>query len=318
MRRALDSVLAQDFAGEWEVVVGDDASTDSTRAICEEYARRYPERIRLMPKAANKGLVGNYFDCMLACQGEYVTDCAGDDYWISPHKLRDMAHALDAHPEATVACSDYEIVDAATGRRTLASENPRNILRPGLRISPSELLRRALGPIDTLPYSLSASMYRKSALMRVYKKYPGMVCNPEFGCEDLPVEAALASQGGAVYLPEPTIAYVVDSSSVSNGGDEGKQVRFYAKSMHCSAVLARHYGVRAEELAEMYRHKSDYVVSLAFNSGNPELAHVARRAVEEWPLAPSRKVRLQLWLTGHPGLWRVARLIKLSFKRVLT
>jgi glycosyltransferase involved in cell wall biosynthesis len=65
--RTLDSILMQKCRLPIEIVVGDDASTDSTRAVCEDYVRRYPHIVRLMPAAPNKGVVDNYFDCLLAC-----------------------------------------------------------------------------------------------------------------------------------------------------------------------------------------------------------------------------------------------------------
>ena len=70
--RTLDSILMQKCRLPIEIVVGDDASTDGTRAVCEDYARRYPDIVRLMPAAPNKGMVDNYFDCMLACRGKYI------------------------------------------------------------------------------------------------------------------------------------------------------------------------------------------------------------------------------------------------------
>ena len=87
--RALDSVLAQEDC-DYEVIIGDDASADGTREVCEEYARRYPGRVRLMPAAPNKGVVDNYFDCFDAARGEYVADCAGDDYWLGTRRLAEM------------------------------------------------------------------------------------------------------------------------------------------------------------------------------------------------------------------------------------
>lgn len=90
--RTLDSVLRQEVRGGLEVVIGDDASTDSTRAICEDYAGRYPGLIRLMPPAPNKGLVRNYYDCLAACRGRYITDCAGDDECIDGAHQIGRAH----------------------------------------------------------------------------------------------------------------------------------------------------------------------------------------------------------------------------------
>jgi glycosyltransferase involved in cell wall biosynthesis len=59
--RALDAILAQQCTVPYEVIIGEDASTDNTRKICQEYAKKYPDIIRIMPEAPNKGIVDNYY-----------------------------------------------------------------------------------------------------------------------------------------------------------------------------------------------------------------------------------------------------------------
>ena len=63
--RTLDSILCQRCHLPIEIVIGEDASTDNTRAICEDYAKRYPQ-IRLFSNPQNKGVADNYIDCLLA------------------------------------------------------------------------------------------------------------------------------------------------------------------------------------------------------------------------------------------------------------
>ena len=80
--RTLNSILAQKCHLPIEIIIGEDCSTDNTRSVCKDYAQRYPQIIRLMPKAENKGIQNNYYDCLLECKGKYIADCAGDDFWI--------------------------------------------------------------------------------------------------------------------------------------------------------------------------------------------------------------------------------------------
>jgi glucosyltransferase len=85
--RTLDSVLMQQCHVPIEIILGEDCSTDGTLAVCQRYADEHPDVIRLIANKQNKGLVDNYFDCMLAAQGKYIADCAGDDFWTDPLKL---------------------------------------------------------------------------------------------------------------------------------------------------------------------------------------------------------------------------------------
>ena len=69
LREAIEGVLAQQTGFDVELVLGEDCSTDSTRAICEEYAARFPERVRLVCGVENMGWLANYLRTFEACRG---------------------------------------------------------------------------------------------------------------------------------------------------------------------------------------------------------------------------------------------------------
>lgn len=102
--RALDSVVDQDRGVVYEVLVGDDASDDRSRAIIAEYAEAHPDRIRPFFPEVNLGLEGKaMFNALLQrARGEYVAKLDGDDYWTSEAKLRRQVAYLDAHPECSM------------------------------------------------------------------------------------------------------------------------------------------------------------------------------------------------------------------------
>ena len=85
--RTLDSILMQQCHLPYEIIIGEDCSTDNTLSICQQYAEHHPGIIRVMANKPNKGVVRNYFDCLLAADGKYIADCAGDDFWTDPLKL---------------------------------------------------------------------------------------------------------------------------------------------------------------------------------------------------------------------------------------
>ena len=102
LRQALESVLAQQMDFTYELVVGEDCSTDQTRAIVREYAARYPAIFRPIYQPHNVGMGANFQACLLACRGEYIALLEGDDYWTSTHKLHRQVSFLDAHPDFTL------------------------------------------------------------------------------------------------------------------------------------------------------------------------------------------------------------------------
>lgn len=108
---ALDSLLAQDF-GDFELVVSDNASTDGTWEICEQYAAK-DDRIRLYRNETNIGLSGNFARLVSLARGEFFRFCAHDDL-CAPSLLRRCVEALDrAGPRAVLAHSQIMLIDAA-------------------------------------------------------------------------------------------------------------------------------------------------------------------------------------------------------------
>jgi glycosyltransferase involved in cell wall biosynthesis len=96
---ALDGALMQRTGFDYEIVVGEDCSTDGTRNILIDYRERYPHKVRLLLNERNVGGQKNGVQTLRACQGEYVAYLEGDDYWTSPNKLQKQVDFLDNHPE---------------------------------------------------------------------------------------------------------------------------------------------------------------------------------------------------------------------------
>jgi glycosyltransferase involved in cell wall biosynthesis len=106
--QALDSVLIQEVDFDYEIVVGEDCSTDNTRQILIEYQRKYPEKIRLLLPESNLGMINNFIATFKSCKGEYVALLEGDDYWTCPDKLQSQVDFLDAHPGCSVCFHNCE------------------------------------------------------------------------------------------------------------------------------------------------------------------------------------------------------------------
>lgn len=321
---AIESVLAQDCPFTFELIIGDDASADSTRAVCERYAAARPDVVRLMPAAPNKGVVRNYFDCFSHCRGRYVTDCAGDDRWTDPSKLRAMAALLEADPSVNVVFSDWEILDESTGHRSRRSDSPDfppvgDACRDDapLRVSGRRLLRMILDHTADLPYNLSASLFRREVVQKVLDEAPLMVCNPDFGCEDLPVMAALAAAGDACYYPRPTLCYRIVPDSLTHTADLTKLLRFHSKSLHAAAALTEFYGLSQSEVSRMFRRKAAFLVALAFDSLDPENVRLVLSALAEWTLPLPTALRLRLSITRSRFLWRIALGVKKMLRQML-
>lgn len=98
---ALESVLSQNSGYSYEIVVGDDGSTDGARDLLLEYQAKYPDIIRLIFNEKNMGAMPNYFNILSNCRGKYLTLCADDDFWL-PGKAKAQVDYLEANPDVGV------------------------------------------------------------------------------------------------------------------------------------------------------------------------------------------------------------------------
>lgn len=104
VRQALEAALQQRTDFPFEVIVGDDASTDGTQDVLKDIAAHNPDQVTLLLAKENYGDFGlsNFMATIDACQGEYVAFLDGDDYWTATDKLQRQVDFLDAHPQCAL------------------------------------------------------------------------------------------------------------------------------------------------------------------------------------------------------------------------
>ena len=109
---ALDGILMQEADFDYEIIVGEDCSSDGTRSIVEEYERRYPYRIKSVLPEQNLGGLGKriFAETLKLCRGEYIACMDGDDYWTSPHKLQKQVEFLERYTQCSMCFHDVMIM----------------------------------------------------------------------------------------------------------------------------------------------------------------------------------------------------------------
>lgn len=112
---ALRAVLEQDLP-DYEIIIGDDASPDRTRALIEAELAAYRgcARIVLLPPAPNVGVIRNFNRCVAASTGDILVAAAGDDV-SHPTRLRRIAEFFRDRPDCYAHYSNARVVDAVGG-----------------------------------------------------------------------------------------------------------------------------------------------------------------------------------------------------------
>lgn len=107
----LESILMQDCPFRYEVLLGEDDSSDGTRAIAQRYAEAHPDRIRLFLHRRDQMMridgrpTGrfNFLNNLRHARGRYLCHLDGDDAWTDPQRLRRMVDRMEAEPDLSMA-----------------------------------------------------------------------------------------------------------------------------------------------------------------------------------------------------------------------
>ncbi|WP_425639477.1 glycosyltransferase [Algoriphagus yeomjeoni] len=108
---AIESILNQRFNQQFEIIILDDFSTDSTFEIINQFEVEFPEKLKSYKNSKNLGLARNYEKAILLAQGKYIAYLEGDDYWTDPLKLQKQFNFLEENPGFVLAFHDFITID---------------------------------------------------------------------------------------------------------------------------------------------------------------------------------------------------------------
>lgn len=108
IEQAVRSVMMQETDFDYELVIGEDCSTDSTREIVLRLKEEFPDKIKLLLHEKNVGVGKNFRLTYENCRGEYIAFLEGDDYWTDKHKLQIQSELLDRTDDVTLCFHPVE------------------------------------------------------------------------------------------------------------------------------------------------------------------------------------------------------------------
>ena len=188
---ALDSVLQQDFQ-DFELIASDDASSDDTFSILQDYANR-DSRIRIFRQSINLGMVENWNFCLTHARGEAVKLMGGDDRLVRVDCLSRQWQRLQAPGVALVACG-REIIDADARFLECIANLPYGFF-PSSKIIPKMLVHQ-----DNLIGEPICCLFRmKNATRGFHTEY--------LQNTDIEMWFHILRFGGLAYDPEPLVSF---------------------------------------------------------------------------------------------------------------
>jgi hypothetical protein len=259
--QALDSVLDQRASFDWEIVVGDDCSTDGTQEILRSYARKHPERIRLLLRPHNLGphephLQGNnnLLATYRACRGDYIAWNSGDDYWTDDRKLEKQVAFLDAHPGCALCC--HPVAIEYSGERgqhwdSVIGTSPKKFC------SIEDILR-----LETKPELPEPSMMIRRSLLRTFPAWLIEMFNSDYALQVL-----LAERG--------SVGFLTDCMAVHRKHSGGGSRVYDSDPDFCNAMLLKlhlalneHFEYRYAAILDPYIERERLLADTAMRSSD--------------------------------------------------
>ena len=208
--KAIESVLSQETEYSYELLIGEDESTDGTRAICQDYQSRYPNKITLFLRSRKdvRATFGrpnggyNWVETIKAAKGKYIAILDGDDFWKSTNKLQKQIEFLENN-------SDYAGGYHNTELQFHDGQKESSLYRDSLK---SEMTAEDVISIDS-PFHTSSFIFRTST----FKPIPSWVINIYSG--DMALFFLVACKGKLKGFDNLLSVYLKHSGGVTHAKD---------------------------------------------------------------------------------------------------
>lgn len=248
IKDALDSVLKQKTNFPFEIVIGDDASTDNTFNILKPYSSKH-SFIKVKQNKQNLGILKNFKETLDRCSGEYVFDLAGDDWLSDENALQILVDTLDKNPTYSFVDSGYDCYFERTGKY-LRFKNRKN-----MHMTKDNYIKyqRVYGN------SFMGCCYRKEKINDLID-FDGYA-NEGLTFEDYPILTDLVMNSDFGLIPEVLSVYRIHRESHSNSAYSYLETKLY---------FAEKYNYTDTEIAEIKRIDHNQKLHNASLNGNKE------------------------------------------------
>ncbi len=302
--QAIESILSQRCDFEYELVIGEDCSTDSTKEKCLALQAKYPSKIRVISNEYNKGLLRNFYETLFECRGKYIAECAGDDFWTDPFKLQKQVEVLEADSEVVLVHTNWRElrVDSGIVKPDMHSRKP---YFKGNRIGreyTQALINQMKGPFV---YTCSAC-YRKSIVEKIYHRYPTFFTDERYPCEDYQLVFFLLQEGFFYYLDEETVTYRRLGESISASNNPAKSFDFHYRNLLLRIDIIQELNLNLHDASEFLQYQSYSLSRLAFKAKRKDLAQMAQDKFAAIGFEVTSADRLYNFITQHSMLLQTA------------
>jgi len=209
LSKTLDSILEQRTNFNFQIVISDDCSRDNTQSIINDYKKKFSNKIIVNNNSENLGIIRNYYKAYSLCNGKYISNCAGDDWWSDVFKLQKQVDVLEKHSDVGLVYSNYLEFHENSGKY-------RKVLLPTQVDFFSIILNNSIAALTVC--------YKKELIDDYITEIDPL--SRDWMMEDLPMWLWISQKSKIHILNDITSIYRVSDKSITQESDLEKRVNF--------------------------------------------------------------------------------------------
>ena len=236
--KCLDSIIKQKTSFQFDIVIGDDASSDKTVKIINSYINKH-DKIKLKIHDSNLGVLNNFIDTLQRCNGKYIFDIAGDDWLSDSNALQTLVDELDQNPSFSFVDSGFDCYYERSGKiRPFVNKN--------ILISTKEdyISRHKLYGTSLMGCCFRKSSIKKHVNFDEYRKQ-------QIDFEDYPILTDLVMNSDFGLIPTVLSVYRKHRDSHSHQADSYLRAKLY---------FAEKYNYSKEEVTKIHQIHDDHML----------------------------------------------------------
>jgi glycosyltransferase involved in cell wall biosynthesis len=291
--QAIAGVLKQKTEFPYELVIGEDCSTDGTRELIMTYQRKYPSIIRVITSDQNVGSFNNATRTSHACRGKYIAMCEGDDYWHDNYKLEMQIEYLESRPDYGLVHCDHDVLNQATRKVR------KNIKEPFLLGISSDNYYECL-LVNNFISSLTV-LVRKGVFLEAIHSLE--MDKKSWLMGDYPVWLELSKKAKCGYINKSVATYRILEKSASHSPEMLDNINFINSTHDIALYFVNKYGCKEETLKSIHKKYYYGLLNYGIYLINRNEAHAAIENLRKYGIPLDLRGRLYCFASRNNVLW---------------
>ena len=265
LKKTIDSFLAQQTEFSFEIILVDDASTDGSRSIIQDYQENYPNLIRAFYQDENQGIAKTWVAICKEARGKYIARCDGDDFWIDPLKLQKQVDLLESKPDCKWSNTDFDIYD----------EHGNFVSKAGFANHTIPLADTYEKMLATRGFTMASTwLVDRDLMLEVNQELDLTTSDDTFN-----IQLELFQRTSLAYLDEATVAYTINQGSDSRPCDFRKLERRFHKLLQTQlAYLDKYPNADFKEMTKILLDRTN-TYEIRLSKPMDSLSHIGMESV---------------------------------------